>query len=68
MKYEIPTIPKLKYADESTSTLSLRLPDKLIERLREEAESKNLAVTGLCKFVLDQYLQEADKSKGRRKK
>jgi hypothetical protein len=62
-KFEVPTIPNLKYADTTTKMLSLRLPEKLIRRLKKEAKLKNMSVTKLATFVLDQYAQQADQEK-----
>ena len=59
-KYSIPTIPTLKYADKTTKMLTLRLPEKLIKRLKRDAKLKNLSVTQLCTLVLDQYCQQSD--------
>lgn len=59
-KFNIPNIPSLKYADTSTKMISLRLPEKLIKRLKKDAQLKNLSVTQLCTLVLDQYAQQAD--------
>ena len=62
-KFNVPTIPSLKYSDTTTKMLSLRLPEKLIKRLKKDAKLKNLSVTQLCTFVLDQYAQQSDEEK-----
>ncbi|MBF0316466.1 MAG: hypothetical protein HQK52_23825 [Oligoflexia bacterium] len=59
-KFEIPKLPTLKYGDNESKMLSLRLPEKLIKRLKKDANLKNLSVTQLCTFVLDQYCQQTD--------
>lgn len=62
-KFDIPTIPTIKYNDSTTKMLSLRLPEKMIKRLKKEAKLKNLSVTKLATFILDQYLVQADQEK-----
>jgi predicted DNA binding CopG/RHH family protein len=59
-----PTVPKMKYSgDEETNRkmMSLRLPEELVDRLKEIASEKGWSLTMLIQMVLDQYAQHEDK-------
>lgn len=53
-------VMKTKYLNGDKKSCSFRLPEALLERLLEEADSKGYTVTEVIEFVLDQYLQEQD--------
>lgn len=60
-----PTIPKLKYTgdEEVKKMMSLRLPEELVNRLKEIASENGWSLTMLIQMVLDHYAQQEDNKK-----
>jgi predicted DNA binding CopG/RHH family protein len=58
-----PTIPTMKYVgdDEAKKMISLRLPEALLDRLKQVAGEKGWSLTMLIQMVLDQYAQHEDR-------
>lgn len=61
MKFDVPKNPDLTYGGGESKVASVRMPNKMLERLKKDAKSKNRSSTEIIIMVLDQYLQSQDK-------
>lgn len=62
-KFNVPARPRVKrkYQEGNRKTVSVRLPQELMDRLAKECKAKGYTQTEIIEIVLDQYFQYEDK-------